>query len=462
MGRHLVAFMIFAATVFSAAQDQPSANAQTAEAAPAASDDQRAPAPALLGGDSGSLSFSTELERSNYLRGGISVGATYDDNATSSAVEPVGDLSYSILPNIELDQTRSRLHWVLGYFGGFSVNQRLTNRNQGSHNLTGSLQYRLSPHVDLRLSDNFLDTTGFLQQFRNGLGSPVTGPINDPNQTLITPLAKNINNTGSVDMSYQTSASDVIGMGGTFYDSHFRDLPPGDSLKDVSTRTADVYYNHSFTPRNWTGFTYKFQRMALGSGQETTLTHSFLLSHTIYLQQHLTLSFFAGPEYTEIESVTVTANIAPPVISFATITTNDHQLSTSAGANLGWQGVLTSFHLDATRKISDGGGLLGAVELNSIGGGIRRQFTKTTVAHLNAIYGRNRELAIATAGNTPLSSVSGNVGVEQQLSANFMLRLDYGRDYQKGSTVTAGAAGSVTHNRGSISISYNFTRPLGR
>jgi hypothetical protein len=455
--------MVLAAAGLSVAQDQTntssSAQTQSSEAAPA-TEDLRAPAPALLGGDSSSLSFSTELERSNYLRGGLSVGATYDDNAENRATDRVGDFSYSILPNIELDQTRSRLHWVLGYFGGFTANQRLADRNQASHNLNSSLQYRLSPHVDLRLSDNFLDTTGLLQQFKNGLDTPITGPINEPNPTVITPLAKIINNTASADMSYQFSADDVIGGGGTFYDSHFRDQPVGSALPDISTRSADAYYNHRFTPRSWTGITYKFQRLALGSGLETTLTHSLLFSHTIYLQQHMTLSFFAGPEYSEIDTVTVTANVAPPVISFDTVTNTGHELSASGGATFGWQGELTSLHLDATRKITDGGGVLGAVELNSIDGGIRRQFTRTTAVHLNALYGHNRELGTSTVGNGALNSATGGLGIEQQLASNLMLRLDYGRDYQQGGTISP--AGSGNHNRGSISISYNFTRPLGR
>jgi len=103
----------------------------------------------------------------------------------------------------------------------------------------------------------------------------------------------------------------MIGAGGTFYNTHFRDLPPGSSsLLDTSTRSADAYYNHHFSPRNWTGVTYKFQRMEIGLGSNVTLTHSLLLSHTIYLRQRMTLSFFAGPEYSEIDSVTVTANVA--------------------------------------------------------------------------------------------------------------------------------------------------------
>ena len=124
MARQIFALTVLAASVLSAAQNQPQAGQTEEPAAPV--EDLRAPGPALLTGDSGSLSFSPELERSNYIRGGITVGATYDDNAANTETNRIGDLSYSILPNIQLDQTRSRLHWELGYFGGFTVNQRLS------------------------------------------------------------------------------------------------------------------------------------------------------------------------------------------------------------------------------------------------------------------------------------------------------------------------------------------------
>ena len=449
MSRQSFALLVLAAATFAAAQNPTPPSTQSPDnGAVPAMEDQRAPAPALLGGEANSLSFSSELERSNYLRGGISVGATYDDNAANSATARLGDFSYSILPNIQLDQTRSRLHWVLGYFGGVTVNQRLSARNQGSHNLSGTLQYRLSPHVDLRLRDSFLDTTGLLQQFQNDQGTLVTGPITQPNPTLITPLAKNINNTASADMSYQFSADDVLGGGGTFYDSHFRDVPAGSgTLLDTSTRSGNAYYNHRFTPRNWTGVTYKYQLLDFSAGGNRTVTNSLLLTHTIYLRQRMTLSFFAGPEYSQIDAT-------------APATGTENLLSVSGGASFGWQGKLTSLTLDANRKVSDGGGVLGAVVLNSVGGGIRRQLTRTTAVRLNAIYGHNQELGSAAAGNNPLTSASGGVGLEQQLAQNFMLRLDYSRDYQKGSIVSP--VGSVNHNRGSISISYNFTRPLGR
>lgn len=456
MTRQTFALAVFAVSIVCTAQDQPQAGQTSEPAVPV--EDLRAPAPALLGGDSASLAFTSELERSNYLRAGIAVSTTYDDNASNRSTDRIGDFSYSVLPNIQLDQTRSRLHWILGYYGGFTANQRLSQRNQASHNVNGSLQYRLSPHMDLRLSDNFLDTTGLLQQFQNGVGTPVTGPINQPNTTLITPLAKNLNNTANADWSYQFSRDNLIGAGGTFYIAHFHDQPAGSAaLLDTETRSGDFYLNHRFTARNWTGITYKFQHLSVGGGASLTDTHSLLLSHTIYLREHMTLSFFAGPEYSQIEAVTVTANITPPVISFATVSNEDHHLSVSGGGSFGWQGKLTSLRLEASRKVSDGGGLLGAVVLTGVEGGVRRQLTQNTAVFLNASYGHNRELGNFTTG-VLLTSATGTVGLEQHVGQNFLVRLDYGRDYQTEDT----AVGTINHNRGTVSISYSFTRPMGR
>jgi hypothetical protein len=464
MTRQIFALLILVASSLAVAQDQSQSNsAQDNGTQPAMVDDQRAPAPALLTGDASSLSFSPEMERSNYLRLGIGVGATYDDNASNASTPEgrIGDFGYTVTPSIQLDQTRSRLHWTLGYNAGLTVNQRLTQRNQGTHNLIGTLQYRLSPHVDLRLSDSFLDTTGLLQQFQNGLGTPVTGPINQPNPTIITPLAKSINNTGTVDLSYQYSAFDVVGVGGTFYDSHFRDLPSGSApLMDTRTRSGNAYYNHRFGARNWTGLTYKFQRMTFGAAEDTNTTHSLLVTHTIYFTEHTTLSLFAGPEYSELNTHVLTLVIAPPVISFATVSSNEHFWSAATGANFGWQGKVTSVHVAVARQVSDGGGVLGAVRLTSVTGGIRRQLAKSTAADLNIRFGHNKELGSNFASVSALKSASGNVGLEQQLGQNFVLRLDYGRDYEKGGLYVPN--GSINHNRGSISIAYKFTRPLGR
>src|SRR5262249_45833414 len=80
--------------------------------------------PAIVGGYGTSLATRTEMERSNYIRGGVTLQATYDDNAFLS--DPAfSNYTYSIFPQVALDQSRSRVHWILNYAGGFTYNQRL-------------------------------------------------------------------------------------------------------------------------------------------------------------------------------------------------------------------------------------------------------------------------------------------------------------------------------------------------
>src|ERR1035441_9195294 len=70
-------------------------------------------------------------ERSNYLTGGLAFTSAYTDNALGSVTgQPVSDVSYSVAPFINLDETTSRLHWVLTYAPGFTFYRRLSSRNE--------------------------------------------------------------------------------------------------------------------------------------------------------------------------------------------------------------------------------------------------------------------------------------------------------------------------------------------
>src|SRR5713101_5622185 len=98
------------------------------------------PIPAVLGGRGTSSAFLSELKRSNFLRGGVNVGAAYDDNPQLMSPSQGSNTSESIFPNISIDESSSRMRWTLGYAGGLTVNQltvnqKFTSQNQGSHNL---------------------------------------------------------------------------------------------------------------------------------------------------------------------------------------------------------------------------------------------------------------------------------------------------------------------------------------
>jgi len=131
--------------------------------------------PAPVSGDGYSMGFTSET-RSNYLSGGLILSTAYQsDVTTGSNGQPISDVSYTILPTISLDQTRSRLHWVFTYSPGFTFYQKTTSLNQTNQNLGVNLRYRLSPHVTLSLRDTFQQSSSVLNQPNTELQKPVSG-----------------------------------------------------------------------------------------------------------------------------------------------------------------------------------------------------------------------------------------------------------------------------------------------
>ncbi len=162
--------------------------------------------PSPVGGGEGyALAYASETPRTNYLRGGLVFGVAYDDNAFSTGAKPVSDVSYSIAPNIALDQSRSRLHWTLSYSPGFTFYERYSSYNQSSHNLGANLSYRLSPHVTFSAQEGFSKTSGSSNQFTPNEGAGSSGVVQTPNETIIAPIADMISGHffGASELSIQ-------------------------------------------------------------------------------------------------------------------------------------------------------------------------------------------------------------------------------------------------------------------
>ena len=221
--------------------------------------------PAFLGGKGISLAFLSELERSNYLRGGVNVSAAYNDNPLLASSGLVGNTSVSIFPNISIDQSSSRMRWTLGYAGGLTVNQRFTNQNQGSHNLNFESDYRLSPHVNLRIAENFSMTTGF---FDTGNGTDVVAGSGGPNASLITPLATQRSSLTTVETNYHVALNDLIGASGSFYDLNFSNVPAGTQLTDSQTASGSAFWLHRIFRGDWGGASYRFDRITFNRGRK--------------------------------------------------------------------------------------------------------------------------------------------------------------------------------------------------
>jgi len=408
------------------------------------------PIPALLGGIGISPAFLSEMEESNYLRGGVNLGGVYDSNPLLASSGAESNTSESIFPNIRIDETSSRMRWTLGYAGGLTVNQKFTSENEGSHNLNFDSQYRLSPHVNLRVAENFSMTTGL---FDAGNGADVVAGSGGPNASLITPLATQKSDMTTVEANYHFALNDLIGASGSFFDSHFSSVAAGAQLANTQTASGSAFWLHQLFQGDWGGVSYRFQRITFNPGGGETQVHSFLAVDTVNLSNRFTLTGFIGPQYVDNQGL----------VPGALQSTQSNEWSVAGGVEGGWKNQHNSLSAGYSRTIIDGGGLLGAVRLQTVHGSFRRQLTPGWAAALTASYGTNQSLIVPFATSaSSINLTSAGILLERNVGKSLGLRMGYSHDFQEQFGLPAPTATqNANRNRVFVTLSYQWAKPLG-
>jgi hypothetical protein len=396
-------------------------------------------------------------ERSNYLRGGVTFTGAYSDNVTGSTVSstgPVSDESYSVYPTLTLNATTARLRWNLNYAPGFTFYQHTSSLNQADQNASVDFQYRLSPHLTVSARDGFQKSSSIFNQPSLGSANAVSGAIQEPNQSVIAPFASQLNNSGNVGINYQFAVNGMIGAGGTFTNLHYLDPAAVPGLFDSTSQGASAFYMHRISKMHYIGVTYEYQRLlsypTLGTNE--TQTQAVLFLYTLYATPRFSISFFGGPQY---------ADIGPQFSeTVSTPTPASQSWNPQAGGSLSWQGRLTSLAVSYSHMISSGGGLIGAVKMDSAKAAIQQQLSRTFSGSVTGGYTQNAGLSGAPSSNDG-HTVSGTASVQKQFGQHVNVQLGYTRLHQDYSGVAVLAAAPNT-NREFVSVSYQFSRPLGR
>jgi hypothetical protein len=402
------------------------------------------------------LTFSSESPRSNFVMGSLQFGVGYDDNLFSTPSNHISDESYLILPSFDIGQTRERWNWDFGYSPGFTINQRVTEQNQAAQNLSMVFAYRLSPHVTVQINEHFEKANSLFSGLLGNTTVAGPGPLQQPNSSVLTPVADRTGNTTGLDLTYQFSASSLVGASGNYYfvnyDSPANSAAGTSSLIDSRSWGGNAFYARRFSNRHWAGVTYNYQRLLFDPGYRTGVNRT-LLFYSISTGPQLTFSLWAGPEQT--------TSLMPSVPQDATsATTSEAHWGVAGGADLTWQGRRTTFRLEYTRQTSDGGGLAQAVHLQQVGGELQERLTARWTTGLSLGYGKNQPLNVVK-GQAPYNSWLGNVALNCHLTENLAFGLRYGRDqltYEYPAATTA----QSNRNRAWFSMSYSFSRPLGR
>jgi hypothetical protein len=440
-----------AATLWSQVDNTPAAPVP-AVVGPESSSDQMQTPPPVSGQSYPTL--VTSQERSNYLRGGLAFTSAYTDNALGSVSgQPVSDVSYSVFPTLALDETTSRTHWIVNYAPGFTFYRRESSRNEANQNASIDFHYRLSPHVTFSARDSFQKTSNVFNQPDLGSAAVVSGGAQVPNFSVIAPVADQLNNSGNVDITYQFAPNGMVGASGTFSNLHYPNQAQVPGLYDSSSQGGTAFYSLRVSRMHYIGATYEYQRLISypSTAQNETQTHALLFFYTLYVSSRLSLSFFGGPQHSD----TVEAPIGP--LRFPAV----QAWTPAAGGSLSWQGRLTNVALSYSHIISGGGGLTEAVKMDSANASIRQQLTRRLSGSVSGMYAQNDVLGSPLAGAKNGHTVSGTASLQQEFGQHVKVQLGYTRLHEDYSGVAVLAATPNT-NREFVSVSYHFSRPLGR
>ncbi len=411
---------------------------------PSSGDEMRTPPP--VSGEAYPTGTGSEA-RSNYLRGGFTLNTAYNDNAFAGAAgQPVNDVTYSINPTFTLDQSTPRTNLSFTYSPGFTIYQPTSGLNAMNQNATAGFQYRLTPHARMSLHDSFAQTSNVFEQPYGG----VSGSTQSPTAAVVAPFADQLSNAASGELSYQFSRNGMIGGSGTSTMLNYPNPAQASGLSSNSnSRGASAFYNLRLSSTQYIGLTYQYSRMSasLANAPSETQVHTINSFYTLYLRNGLSLSISGGPQHFDV--------VQSPLLASASWTP-------AVTASVGWQRSRTNVAASCSRTVSGAGGLVGAFQSESANANASWQLARTWTVGAAASYTNQKNVLPAFVSSTQGGhTVSGNVSVQHPIGKQFTAGFGYSRIHQ-----SYGGIAVISENPDSdrvfVSVSYQFSRPLGR
>jgi hypothetical protein len=392
--------------------------------------------------------------RSNYIGAGVVFSAAYNDNVLAGGNNmPIHDLTYSLWPTIELDQTSTRQHRKLTYSPGFTLYQHTSALNAIDQHALMDFEYRLSEHATITFSDDFEQSSNVFSQSLAGAisGSPLSLPPG-----VLAPFATRITNSANIGLSYQFDRNSMIGASGIGTASHYPNPAQALGINDSNSRGGSAFYCRRLSSTQYIGLTYQYldSQSNPANAQSSPLnraidvqTHTILPFYTLYFSPTLSLSLSAGPQY-----VGSSQQGSPTFLSWAP----------TVMMSMARQTARTNFVASYSRTITGGSGLLGTFSSDSVNGALRLQAARTWTMGSAVIYRNDRNITPHFSSSNPGGhTITGTVSLKRSMSGHLDVVVGYDRLHQSYSGVAA-LSSNPDSNREFISISYLFTRALGR
>ena len=422
----------------------------TATSSPVAQDnDLLMPIPPMVSAQAFPATALSE-ERSNQLHGGLAFESAYYDNLLPDyGGQPITDVGYSIRPSLNLDKLTPRVHQVWGYSPSFTLYEHTGARNLVDQSASFGIQSRLSPHTTLSAHDGFQDTSNVFSQPDSLGGGSISGGAPSSPADILAPYADRLSNSANVAVAYQFSRNGMIGASGSGTVFHFPDTAQSGGLPDSNSRGGAGFYSRRLSATQYVGVTYQYVKIVSSSpnAQLQVDTNSVLPSYTAVFEHGVSLTLAAGPQYSTLAETSISpiSSLTPAIL-----------------ASISKQGLRVVLAASYSRFVSGGGGLLGAFTAESASAHVRCVITRHWTADSSGSYSLYTNLSSAAPGSAPGGhSISGTATVERSLNERLVAQFGYARLHNRFAGVAAVTA-DPDSDRVFASISYQFSRPLGR
>lgn len=413
--------------------------------------------PIIAGGQMPTVLPGDGVSPTNLFTAGVRLGATFDDKAIIGSATPSSDIRYDITPSLAFVQTLSRIDWGASYGPGTDISQHGLFPTQFSQVFGGHFTWVVSKHGILSAQENYILSTNPFQQYGVQPFTTTPGPIVSPNQSIYIANFRHTSTLSQVQYSYRLSERTSISIAGNFALQHYNGTTnTGAQSTLIGSQAASGQANlaHQFTPRNQLSVQYGWQQFKYGPMNARTTTQSVLLSDDIKINQRSSIHVYAGPQYS-MTSNQVFLNLGFVVVE---IPIKRNTLSWSAGGLYTLALPRGTIILSYSRQVSDGGGIIGTIELNGGSANFSWKLTPKWSMTLG-LQAADEQLLAVKSGQNELLTYSARLNVGRQIYRNVSANLFFQRLNQTGGLATLV---SGNHDVAGVSLDFNFTKPVGR
>ena len=386
--------------------------------------------------------------RSNILSGGVLAVASYDNNVLAGeTAHPVAAETYTILPNIRLEERTTRFRSSLSYSPGFMFFDPTSDLNQVTQNAVGEFQYRMTPHTRIGMQEVFQQNSTVFSEPYTVSGQTVTGSAIYQSPIAIAPYAGQIMDSTQVNGGYQFSRSSMVSAAGYFSTYHYSTQALGEGLYNSTSEGGSASYSHRLTRTQSLGLAYRYMYSKTPDYGSSTTSQFGTAYYSVALGQGFSFSITGGPEYTTTASpgIAATSSWAP-----------------SGNVGLGFNRVRESFAINYSRSVTTGWGFLGSYTADSANATAKYLLTQRLIAGVNGNYANTKNASPEIITYSPTGHMLfGRASLEYLLGEHVHLVGEYSHLHEDYFGIAALAA-DPNSDRVALSLNYSFQKPLGR